>query len=222
MLFGRPQRRGARAAYGILDERIVLLYVGRIRPEKGLLDLIEAVEKIVQRGEREPLLLVAGSGTLGYEAQRTAHPELQAYEQQVRHRAASLPVRFLGEVPRPDLPRLYRAADIFVCPSVYEEPFGMVNVEAAAAGLPVIATSVGGIPEAVLHEHNGLLVSAGDAQALADALLRLMSDSSLRYRLGRVAQDLASQHDWRVLTGKVAEIYDRALRQRSEKAGVIA
>jgi glycosyltransferase involved in cell wall biosynthesis len=210
-LFAQADRTQARARYAIPDNQLVLLYTGRIGEEKGLLVLIEAFERTVRAGGPPPLLLVAGSGTLGFELHQAAWADLQAYERQVYQRASGLPVRFLGNVPRADLPALYRAADIFVCPSVYEEPFGMVNVEAAAAGLPVVASAVGGIPEAVLHEQTGLLVPPGDERSLAEALQRLLSDAPLRHRLSRVAQQAAAQFDWQVLAASVQAVYDEAL-----------
>lgn len=201
----------ARSANHIADDQIVLLYVARIAPEKGLHVLVDALAEVVAQSDVRPLLLVAGSGTLGHEGHKEAWPELQTYERLVRQRSSSLPVRFLGNVSRRDLPALYRAADIFICPSTYQEPFGMVNVEAAAAGLPVIASAVGGIPEAVVDNENGLLVPPNDFQSLADAIIRLASDHSLRSRMGRTAQDFASQFDWRLLTSKVLAHYDNAL-----------
>lgn len=210
--FARVDRAAARAAYGIPDGQVVLLYAGRIGPEKGLLVLIESLEQMVAFGGEIPLLLVAGSGTLGYEAHQAAWNDLRSYEGEVRQRASRLPVRFLGNVPRRDLPRLYRAADVFVCPSIYDEPFGMVNVEAAAAGLPVIASAAGGIPEAVIHERTGLLVAPGDASALSDAIRRLVSDHLLRFRLADQARVWVSRFDWQLLTREVLGTYEMALR----------
>ncbi len=211
-LYAQTSREEARAALDIPSDDLALLYVGRIGPEKGLLVLVEALGAIVARGRSAPLLLVAGSGTLGFEGYPAAWSELQSYEHRVRQLAEDLPVRFLGAVPRTELPACYRAADIFVCPSTYQEPFGMVNIEAAAAGLPVVASAVGGIPEAVFNEQTGLLFPSGDGQALADALLRLMDDAPLRDRMGRAGRNLGAQFDWKVIAGTVADIYRRALR----------
>ncbi|NLG48962.1 MAG: glycosyltransferase family 4 protein [Chloroflexi bacterium] len=216
-VYAQISRASARAALALSDNHFVMLYVGRIGPEKGLLVLIEALNRLTAQRETglsslSPLLLVAGSATLGFEGYPAAWQDRQTYEQQVRQRAQGLPVRFLGAVPRAELPALYRAADVFVCPSVYEEPLGMVNIEAAAAGVPVIASAVGGIPDAVAHGKSGLLVPPGDAQALAEALLHLMYDTTLCRQMGSAAQDLAVQFDWRVLAGRVMDIYAQALQ----------
>jgi glycosyltransferase involved in cell wall biosynthesis len=210
--FAQKDHAAARMALDVPDDKIVVLYAGRVIPAKGLLVLVEAFKKIVQVCP-DLLLLAAGSAGLGFASPEEVWRELQAYEQLVRQEALGWPVRFLGDVPQPRLPDFYRAGDIFVCPSVYQEPLGMVNLEAAAAGLPVVASAVGGIPEVVRHGQNGLLVPPGDAQALADALLRLISDRALRERLGRSAQDMARQFDWQVLTAQVMEVYDEALQQ---------
>jgi len=210
-LFAKIDRAVARATFHIPNDQVVLLYAGRVAPEKVLLVLVKALQRVVSSGVPNVLLMIAGSARLGYELYKEAWPDLQSYEQIVREYASNLPVRFLGDVSRAALPAFFRAGDIFVCPSVYQEPFGMVNIEAGAAGLPLIATSVGGIPEFVMHEDNGLLVPPEDDRALADALVRLISDKALRYRLARAAQEMAQRFDWRVLKDQVMVIYGTAL-----------
>ena len=180
-----------------------ILYAGSITEIKDLLTLLRAVERLVPLypGVR---LRLAGRATS------------DAYERQVRQAAQDLPVRFVGATPRAQMPLLYRAADIFVCPSTYQEPLGMVNVEAQACGTPVIASAVGGISDVVEHEVNGLLVPPGDVQALAGALLRLIHDRSLRTRLGSAARESSARLDWRLLAARLDEIYDRALHGASQ------
>jgi glycosyltransferase involved in cell wall biosynthesis len=218
-LFERDARAETRARYAIPDGQPVLLYVGRIGEAKGLLVLVEALERIIQGGGPQPLLLVAGSGTLGFELHRAAWPALEAYERRVYERAGSLPVRFLGPVPSARLPALYQAADIFVCPSIYQDPFPLVNIEAAAAGLPVVASTVGGIPEAVRHEQTGLLFPPEDSGALAAALGRLLADVPLRRRLGAAGRELAARFDWGTLAREVLALYDGILGQASARRG---
>ena len=213
--FAAPDRAAARARFAIPEDRTVALYVGRIGPEKGLLVLIEALEQIANAGGTPPLLLVAGSGTLGVEAHHAVWETLLGYERLVRERAAPLPVRFLGDVGRQDLPTLYRAADIFVCPSVWEEPFGMVVIEAAAAGLPVIASAVGGLPEAVATGQTALLVPPGDPAALAGALQRLHADGDERARLGHAGQAFALRFDWPRLAGEAVRLYQGVVPERA-------
>lgn len=210
-LFAQADRASARAALSISDGQIVILYAGRWVPEKGLLVLVEALQRLTRKCNADVVLLVAGSTGLGSSPSRGLRPEVEAYGQQVRQLSAGLPVRFLGDIPSLSLPLFYAAGDIFVCPSVCQEALGMVNVEAAAAGLPVVASAIGGIPEVVLHEQTGLLFPPGEARSLAEALLRLISDGELRRSLGQAGQSLASQLDWSVLTGQVTAIYEDTL-----------
>jgi glycosyltransferase involved in cell wall biosynthesis len=93
--------------------------------------------------------------------------------------AGDAPVRFLGRLDRPELLRCYAEHDILAFPSQWDEPFGLVPLEALACGLPVVATPTGGTPEAIVHEVTGLVVPAGDAAALAAALVRLAEQPGL-------------------------------------------
>jgi glycosyltransferase involved in cell wall biosynthesis len=96
--------------------------------------------------------------------------------------------------------------DIFAYPSNYEG-LGSVLLDAMHAALPIVASRVGGIPEIISHEHNGLLVEPGNAQALADALLRLYQDAGLRARLAERAQQRAAGHTPAAMARQYAEIY---------------
>jgi glycosyltransferase involved in cell wall biosynthesis len=220
--FAHMDRRQARTALGLGNDQETLLYVGRVGPEKGLLILVRALREIKRRGGAVPYLLVAGSSILGFEGHQAAWEYLHAYERLVLQEAEGLPIRFLGPVPQVRLPALYRAADIFVCPSVYQEPFGMVNVEAAAAGAAVIASRVGGIPEAVVHESTGLLVPPDDPGALAEAILRLLRDEVLRLQLARRGQEAAARFDWQTLTAQVMTIYQDVLAGARQPMSALA
>ena len=214
--YAGTDRASAREALGIDEAQVVLLFSGRLIPDKGLMVLLSALERLVQDASSQPLLVVTGSAKMGLEGNPDAWKQADAYERQIRQAAQDLPVRFVGATPRAQMPLLYGAADIFVCPSTYQEPLGMVNVEAQACGTPVIASAVGGISDVVEHEVNGLLVPPGDAQALAGALLRLIHDRSLRSRLGSAARATSERLDWRLLAARLDEIYDRALHGASQ------
>ena len=92
-----------------------------------------------------------------------------------------------------DRAQIYNKIDIGVVPSRFEEPFGLVAVEAAIAGLPCIATRKGGLPEIVQHQITGLLVGSNDPQNLAEALAKLVEDPELRRRMGAAAQQVARE-----------------------------
>jgi glycosyltransferase involved in cell wall biosynthesis len=143
------------------------LYVGRLDPEKGLDTLLEAFREVP--GE----LVVVGAGI--------AHERLL--------RLAPDHVRFEGPKDRDELVRYYRDADTFVLPS-RSEPWGMVLNEAAAAGLPLVATDEAGAAHDLI-DGNGFRVPAGDVAALREALTRLAEDPELRRRFGQRSRELA-------------------------------
>jgi spore coat protein SA len=212
-IFAEADRARGRAAWHIPEGQVVLLYAGRVVPEKGLLFLVEALRRIVEAGHSNILLLVAGSARLGTASDLSdssveqKYPEFVAYERLVRQSSTGLPVRFLGDLSQADMPLVYRASDIFVWPCTYPEPFARVIMEAMAAGLPVVATAVGGNPEAVKQRQNGMLVPPGDSLSLAEALIPLIADGNLRCQLGRTSQEMARQLDRRVIAKQVEHIY---------------
>jgi glycogen synthase len=146
-----------------------LLYVGRLDPRKGIETLLRAMPLLPQ----EATLSVVGRG-----------PE--DYAGRLRDLAAELGissrVRF-GSGDRAQLRRFYDEADLFVFPSEWDEPFGLVPVEAMACAVPVVATGTGGSAEFLSHEGNCVLYEAGDAGSLAAAATRLALDGDLRLRL---------------------------------------
>jgi rhamnosyl/mannosyltransferase len=155
-----------------------VLFVGRLVYYKGVAVLIDAMTEV------EGTLLLAGEGPL--------EPELR---QRAAARGIEDRIVFLGRVPEEMLPAYYQAADAFVLPSVAKtEAFGVVQVEAMAAGVPVISTNLPtGVPWVNEDGVSGLVVPPADAVALAAALKRLLTDAALRGRLGRGASQRADR-----------------------------
>ncbi len=120
----------------------------------------------------------------------------------------------VGPVDRPELVREYAQADLLVLPSVFE-PFGIVLLEAMAAGLPVIASRVGGIPEVVEEGVTGLLVEPSDPESLAAAIVRLVESPDLRARLGVRGRDRARAYAWAVLAPRILDVYRDAIQERA-------
>jgi phosphatidylinositol alpha-1,6-mannosyltransferase len=168
------EKRRLRARLGWPADEVISLFVGRLVERKGLSDLF-AVLPTLPAGLR---LLVAGPG------------DATAWGARARARGAGDRVRFLGHASRDELPLFYRAADLFVMPSVERpeqddvEGFGIVFLEASASGLPVLAARSGGVPEAVEDGVGGILVPPGDRAALAEAWRRLAADADTRRALG--------------------------------------
>src|SRR6185437_12312731 len=112
-------------------------------------------------------------------------------------------------VPHDELAACYAAADAFVFPSIWAEPFGIPVAEAMAAGLPVVATAVGGIPEIVAGGETGILAAPGDSDSLAEALETIVADPALRADLGRAGRKRAVEH---FCWGRAAESYREIFR----------
>jgi glycosyltransferase involved in cell wall biosynthesis len=148
-------------------EALRILYVGRLAIEKGIQVLVDASNRL----EVEHTLDIVGSGPL--EAMLRKH--------------GSNRIRFLGFIPRNELGAVYAAHDVACVPSL-TEPFGLVVAEALAAGLPVIGSSTGGIPDMIRDGFNGLLVRPNDADALSRALKTIAVDDSLRRSLASQAR----------------------------------
>jgi glycosyltransferase involved in cell wall biosynthesis len=112
------------------------------------------------------------------------------------------------------MPAVYNASDAVVVPSVCREAFGLVALEALAAGRPVIASSTGGLVE-IVNEHNGILVPPGDEAGLEAAMRALSGDLALRRRLGRAARQHAQQFSWGGAAGQLDAIYQDILARKA-------
>ena len=167
-------RAQVRARFGIRERDFLVLQVAALTPEKSQRDLLAAA-RIVLDAKPEALVWIAGDGALREELQH------QRKELGLDDR-----VRLLGF--RDDVPDLLRAADLF-CVSSYHEGMGTATLDAMAAGLPVVATRVGGIPEVVEDRATGLLVPPHDPGALAGAILSLAADVAQRGAMGERAKE---------------------------------
>jgi D-inositol-3-phosphate glycosyltransferase len=183
-----------------LDDRPVLLWVGRLAPIKGLDTLLDAVARLRAAGQDARLLIVGGD----------ADEPANGHEAWLRQRIGVLgvgdAVRFVGPQPQGVLPLYYAAADVTVLPSYYES-FGMVALEAMACGSPVIASRVGGLVTTVRDGVTGFLVPDSDVAALADRIESLLADPDLRWRLGREGVRWAAQHRWACVAEAICREY---------------
>jgi glycosyltransferase involved in cell wall biosynthesis len=190
-----------------------ILFVGRIAAEKGVATLIEAMAKVA-RSAPGAVLTIVGPGADGTE--RGGY--LRDCRGMVRTLGLEACVRFVGEVPNAEMPRLLRSARVLVVPSVWEEPCGVVVLEGLACGTPVVASRVGGIPELVDEGQTGLLVSAKDPEALAVALNSALTDRELQDSAARFGpRVVAERHTWRAVGGHLLTIYERVLGARGAR-----
>jgi glycosyltransferase involved in cell wall biosynthesis len=194
-----PDRRAQwRQAHGIEPHATVLVHVGRFAPPKNHALLIEAFAQV--RSDAPLYLLLVGGGEL---------------ENAVREQVAGLGlqgrVRFLGV--RADVADILRASDVFVLSSRWEgNPMSVM--EAMAAGLPVVSTAVGGVPELVREGETGLLVPSEDAAALAQAMQALVDDAARRRAMGAAARQHAVAHfDIRHTVRGYEQLYEALLKR---------
>ena len=174
-----------------------ILYVGRLIPEKGVHVLIEAM-RLLQKRDVLAVCRVVGSSYAGGSKPTSYVTWLQ--------KQCPSNVQFEGFYSGKDVAKVYREADIFCCPSIYQEPFGNVNIEAMACGIPVIASRVGGIPE-IAAQGGVVLVEPNSASELAAALQNLIEDPCFRSTVatqGRRA--FQRRFTWSVIFEKYREI----------------
>lgn len=165
-----------RQELGLSPRDFVLMQVARLDPLKDHVTAIHVLERVLHQRHDAKLVLV-GEG-----------PELNTLQELVRRRSLEPYVRFLGL--RKDVGRLLAAADTCLLTSI-SEGIPLTLIEAMAAGLPVVATNVGGVPEVVEDGRTGFLVPHGDQSGLADRLLRLADSPALRQEMGRLGRERA-------------------------------
>ena len=177
-----------------------LLYVGRFENRKGLLYLLKAYRLLRKEGFDCRLLLV-GSGPQLREAQRyVATRRLQGVE-------------FLGRVSDEDKARYFATADVYISPATGQESFGIVLLEAMAAGTAIVCSDIHGYKGVVRRGEQALLVPPRDHLALAQAIARLLRDPEMRARMGASGRQRAVQFSWENITAKVDDYYGFVIRR---------
>ncbi|MCX6404040.1 MAG: glycogen synthase [Actinobacteria bacterium] len=199
----------ALVANGIDPERPYVLFVGRITRQKGIMHLLRAAEQLP---ENIALVICASS------------PDTPELGEEVSAQISKLAQTRTGvhwikdQLPRPELIQVLSHAGVFACPSIYE-PLGIVNLEAMACEIPVVASDVGGIPEVVLDGTTGLLVHYEKAEAVkfendfANALIKVLADPSSAKKMGLAGRDRAvKDFGWDRIAKQTIEIYQSVQR----------
>jgi phosphatidylinositol alpha-mannosyltransferase len=181
------------------DGKLNILFVGRLEKRKGLDYLLGAYGR-VKRQFPNTRLIVVGPGT-----------KLRRNYAEKISRMKLKDVVFAGRVSYADLPRYYRAADIFCAPATGEESFGIILLEAMAAGKPIIASNISGYASVVNDGIEGLLVPPKDEGALAQAIISLFSDATLRQQMGGRGRAKAEEYRWERVARMVLNYYSELL-----------
>ena len=166
------------------DGQLDVLFVGRIDGEKGIFDVVDALGELAPR---YPTLRcrIVGSGQAADE---------QHLRELIEASGAATQFEVVGPVPHDRLPLYYAGCDVFAAPAPHDHGVATVYLEAMACGKPVIASTAGGAPEAVLDRETGLLVPPDDPHALVGALDELLGDDALRHDLGRKGRQRVVEH----------------------------
>ena len=175
-----------------------VLYVGRLTPIKGVHVLIEAFRE-VYASDPQARLVIAGSSF--FEGAATT-----PYERELIHLAEPIQqaILFTGFVPHTTLKYLYSACDVVVAPSVWQEPSGLVVLEAMSSGTCIIGSRVGGIPDLIADGRTGILVPPDNAKALAAAISQLLSDPQRRLAMKQAArQSVVADFSWDRLVNQI-------------------
>jgi len=211
-----------------------VVYVGRVSPEKGVHVLLESFAGVVKGIPDAKLELVGSIGAIPPEyvlgvSDDPLVRELQGFygdgrdyglflEGRIAELGLEDNVKLKGKIPNDMLPDYLAGADLFVFPSVWEEPFGIPPIEAMASGLPVVATRSGGISETVVHGKTGILVDRADPIGLENAMLELLINDDHRIEFGRRARERAvSGFSYAELVKQLLGLYQTPCRKSTHE-----
>ena len=193
-----PERDQTRAKYGVLPDEKLVLFIGRLTNQKGCEYLIRAISYVAKYHNVK--LVIIGDGYQRGELETIA-----------ANSGVSSRIKFGGFISDMELSKLLLSADVMSIPSVYE-PFGVVALEAMAAGVPVVASNVDGLAEIVKHEENGLLVFPRDSSSIAWGISRILSDPDNTARLVRAARiDIETRFSWEAVARRSAKVFQSAI-----------
>ncbi|MCW4385595.1 glycosyltransferase [Salinibacterium sp. SYSU T00001] len=186
-----------------------IVTVGRLVQRKGVDLVIEAMARLVADTAQDvELVIVGGSGSAD---SLRDDPEVQRLSAKARELGVEDRVHIRGQLGLDALPAVYRSADVVACTPWYE-PFGIVPLEAMASGVPVVASSVGGLIDTVVDGGTGIHVPPRDSAGIADALAALLSDEDLRRTLGRAGRErIEARYAWDQIAADTERSYRRTI-----------
>ncbi len=194
------------------DGRPTILFVGRFEEHrKGLRWLLQALH-IIEPYFPDLRLVVAGSGDPNEVAEWLPLRDYSRAGRVIYRSAGSaLEVEFTGFVPAEDLPRYYQSCDVYCAPSTGGESFGVVLLEAMAAGVPILASRITGYATVLTHGREGFMAEPKNPAAIAAGLIRLLSDPTLRQHMAQAGARTARQYDWPIVAGRVLAFYEKTI-----------
>jgi phosphatidyl-myo-inositol alpha-mannosyltransferase len=195
---------GAEPYEELRDGTLNILFLGRLEERKGLIHLLKAYHRLRKR-KVDARLLVIGTG-----------PKAREYRRFVGLRQVR-DVEFLGRLTDHDKARFFASADIFCSPATGQESFGVVLLEAMAAGVPIVASDIHGYKNVVQRDVQGILVEPRNHRALAAGLYKLANDEELRHRMGEAGRATAPDYSWDRVTERIVDFYHE-VRERSAAA----
>ncbi|MGH2352610.1 MAG: glycosyltransferase family 4 protein [Chloroflexota bacterium] len=187
------------------DGTLNILFVGRLEERKGLIHLLKAYHRLRKR-KVDARLLVIGAG-----------PKLREYRRFVGLRGIR-DVEWLGRVSDEEKVRYFASADVYCAPNTGQESFGIVLLEAMAAGVPIVASDIHGFKRVVERDVQGILVEPRNSRALAAALYGLARDPDLRSEMGEAGRERAPEFSWERVTERIVDYYYE-VRERVLAAG---
>lgn len=200
------------------EHRIVT--ASRLVQRKGVGTTIDALARLVRGGMDVELVVVGGAGVAG--ADLADDPEYRRLDALATRLGVRDHVSFRGQLAQREIPPVLRSADVVVCAPWYE-PFGIVPLEAMACGVPVVASSVGGLIDTVVEDVTGLHVPPRDAAAVADAVRTVIDDPGLRASYGSAGRArVEERYDWHRVAAETERAYARVLAETADRPAATA
>ncbi len=192
--------KNIRQELNISDDKIVISFIGQIRKLKGIELFVELAKKISHKNVK---FLIVGSCRDPKQIGDTYTVD------SLNEAIEGTNINYVGY--RSDVENLYKTSDIIIMPSLWDEPFGLINIEAGAASKPIVAARVGGIPEVINHGDNGFLFDRGDIESLVFYTNKLIADKNLRIEMGKRARQTVKEKFTDQPIRKLENLYESLL-----------
>lgn len=190
--------------YHLEPKKPRVLYVGRVDPEKSISNVVTAFAGVVEKIP-EAELVVVGDGT-----------DRQRLVDLAKALGIQKSVKFLGRIMLPDIVEIYRSATLFATASETETQ-GIVLIEAAATGLPLIAVDAGAVRELCQNKKNGILCPPREHEKMTIAMLKILEDEKLQQKYGEMSLEIAKKHDLNRTLQRFVEIYEEAIKLKGKE-----